>query len=52
LNAILKWVETRKESINTTSMKMRTSTQAIVVESLGEFIEVLEVVTSLETFGE
>ncbi len=44
-------VETRKESMNTTSMKRRTSTQTIVVESLGEFIEVLEVVTSLETFG-
>lgn len=48
---ILKWVEIRRESMNTTSMKRRTSTQAIVVESLDKFIEVLEVVTSLETFG-
>jgi hypothetical protein len=37
--------------MNTTSMKRRTSTQAIVVQNLGEFIEVFEVVTSLETFG-
>jgi hypothetical protein len=51
LKAILKWVETRKESMNTTSMKRRTSIQAIVVENLGEFIEVLAVITSLETFG-
>jgi len=51
LKAILKWVETRKDNMNTTSMKRRTSTQAIVVESLCEFIEVLEVVTSLKTFG-